>query len=93
MIIKMLSTQKGSPNGIKIYEYVEGEVYPQPNVPLSDFLGNVFIDMGVAIRYENVEIEKEEPLEPPKKQAEKEAPKKKEKKTKKATTKTKKAAK
>lgn len=42
--IKMVKTEKGSPNGLDVYTYDEGAEY---TVPFS--LGNVFLEIGVAV--------------------------------------------
>lgn len=72
MIIKMLETTKGSPNGINIYEYVKDEVYPKPNLPMPDDLGSAFVSMGVAEQVIDAPVQRT--LEPPKKQADAVAP-------------------
>ena len=46
--IIMLSTQRGSPDGIRDYWYVEGREYPTEDIPLSDSLRAVFIREGWA---------------------------------------------
>jgi hypothetical protein len=46
--IKMLRTQDGSPDGLRVLTYQEGQVYPAPGFPLSDFLRVVFVREGWA---------------------------------------------
>ena len=83
MLIKMLKTTPGSPNGIIVNTYEEGKEYDVP-----EGLGKVFIGMKVAVIYENIDIVKKpekkpdetKPMKPPKIQANIEAPKKKIKK-------------
>lgn len=80
MIIKMIETTTGAPFGIDVFKYEKGNIYSEKSVPpISEKLGNVFIDIGKAIRYENVEIPKKtETMMPPETQEE-ETPEKKEK--------------
>lgn len=43
MKVKMLKTEKGSPNGIRVIEYIKGEEYEMP-----EKLADVFISIGCA---------------------------------------------
>ncbi len=45
MRIKMLSTRRGSPDGVRVLSYREGETYEVP-----DELGQVFLGEGWALR-------------------------------------------
>lgn len=47
--IVMLETRLGSPDGMRSFRYLAGEVYPQEGVPLSPDLSAVFIREGWAV--------------------------------------------
>jgi hypothetical protein len=56
MKIRMLTTAKGSPDGINIYEYEAGKKYD-----ISEHLGNIFLDADMAEqdKVETIEVKDE----------------------------------
>ena len=47
-MIRMTQTMLGSPDGITVLEYQDGELYPQPGFPLPDPLQRTFVREGWA---------------------------------------------
>ena len=46
--IIMLITHLGSPDGFSVFQYVQGEEYPQEGFPMSEDLASVFLREGWA---------------------------------------------
>lgn len=59
MKVKMLQTMRGSPDGIRVFRYLEGEIYDEKSAPhMPESLASVFLSEKVAEVFDEEKAQK-----------------------------------